>query len=114
MTLDDLKDYAKWIGKSAQDVYIAVLQAGGWRNVFPTDVPRWASRVRNYFNVTPTTLTRLPDDVSKRVLKQVQRFAFELDCHEVQTFNRYHRDYHLNPRGELNPPPFAVPAGCPA
>src|SRR4051794_12591186 len=81
MTLDDLKDYGKWIGKSAQDVYIAVLRAGGWKNVFPTDVPRWASRVRNYFNVTPTTLTRLPDDVARRVLKSVQRFVFELDCY---------------------------------
>jgi hypothetical protein len=114
MNIDELRNYRKWIGLSAQKVYLAVLANGGWKNVFPTDVPRWASRVRNYFNVTPTTLTRLSDDVSKAALKKVQRIAFLLDCHDVQTFNRYHQDYHPTPQGTLPPPPFPVPAGCPA
>jgi hypothetical protein len=114
LKVDELKDYRKWIGVSAQKVYIAVLAAGGWKNVFPTNVPRWASRVRNYFNITPTTLTRLSKDASKTPLRRVQKMAFLLDCHEVQTFNRTHQDYHPTPWGELPPPPFPVPAGCPA
>ena len=113
MNLSDLQNYDKWVGQSAQDVYVAALMAGGWKKVFPTSVPRWASRIRNYFNATPTWLERLPQDVSKRLLKQVQRFAFELDCHAVQTFNRTHQNYRPNPWGKLDPPPFRVPAGCP-
>lgn len=114
MNVQQLKNYRNWIGASAQEVYLSVLGAGGWKNVFPNRLPRWASKVRNYFNVVPTSLERLEDDVAKRVSKQVQRFKFLLECHEVQTFNRYHRDYRPNQRGELNPPPFRVPAGCPA
>lgn len=113
MTVSELKDYRCWVGKSAQTVYLAALAAGGWEVVFPTRVPRWASRVRNYFNVTPQTLERLPEDVSRRALRQVQRFAFLLDCHAVQTFNRTHQDRTPNPWGKPNPPPFKVPAACP-
>jgi hypothetical protein len=114
MNVSELRNYRNWIGQSAQKVYLAALAVGGWKNVFPTSLPRWASRVRNYFNVTPTWLERLPEDASKRALKQVQRFAFQLDCHAVQTFNRTHQDYRPNARGQLNPPPFRVPAACPA
>lgn len=113
MNIKELQNYQNWIDKSAQTIFIEVLKAGGWKNIFPSSLPRWASRVRNYFNVSPSTLTRLPEDVAKRLLKQVQKFAFELECHEVQTFNRYHRDYHPNQRGELPPPPFREPKGCP-
>lgn len=113
MNLSDLRNYDKWVGSSAQDVYLAALRAGGWKTVFPTSVPCWASRVRNYFNATPTSLQRLPEEASKRALKQVQRFAFQLDCHAVQTFNRTHQNYRPNPNGKLDPPPFPVPAGCP-
>ncbi len=77
-------------------------------------MPRWASRVRNYFNVTPKTLKRLPEDKSKQLIKQVQRFKFLLDCHAVQSFNRTHQNYRMNPWGKLDPPPLKVPAGCPA
>lgn len=113
LSLSDLKNYDKWIGKSAQEVYLSALAAGGWTKVFPTSVPCWASRIRNYFNANPMRLERLSEEASKRVLKQVQRFAFELDCHATQTFNRTHRNYRPNPAGKLDPPPFKVPAGCP-
>jgi hypothetical protein len=114
MNVNDLRNYRKWIGVSAQQIYLSVLAAGGWKNVFPTNLPRWASKVRNYFNVVPTTLEQVPEDVARRALKQVQRFAFLLECHETQTFNKYHRNYRPNARGELDPPPFRVPANCPA
>jgi hypothetical protein len=114
MNMNQLTNYREWIKVSAQTVYVAVLAAGGWRNVFPTRVPRWASRVRNYFNVTPTTLEQLPGDVSARARQHVERFKFLLDCHAVQTYNRTHQNYRPNPWGKLDPPPFKVPAGCPA
>jgi hypothetical protein len=113
LSLSELKNYEKWVGKNAQEVYVAVLAAGGWNKVFPDSVPCWASRIRNYFNANPMRLERLPEEASKRALKQVQRFAFELDCHAVQTFNRTHQNYRPNPWGKLDPPPFKVPAGCP-
>ncbi len=114
MNINDLRNYRKWIGVSAQDVYFSVLATGGWKTVFPHKLPRWASKVRNYFNVAPATLERVPEDVAKRVRRQVQRFSFLLDCHATQTFNRYHRNYRKNPWGKLDPPPFRVPANCPA
>src|SRR5262245_51138113 len=114
MNVKELQNYANWTKVSAQTVYVAVLGAGGWKNVFPTRVPRWASRVRNYFNVTPTTLEQLSADISQRARRQVEHYEFLLDCHAVQTFNRTHQNYRPNPWGKLDPPPFRVPAGCPA
>jgi len=113
MNIDELRNYSSWIGKPAQSVYVSALASGGWKVIFPHRLPRWASKIRNYFNVVPTSLERLDGDASKLALKHVQRFSFLLDCHAVQTFNRNHRDYHLNPQGQLNPPPFQVPTGCP-
>lgn len=114
MNVQALGNYSNWIGKPALDIYVAVLRAGGWKNVFPDRVPRWASRVRNYFNLSPCTLERTSGEVAKRAMQQQQRFKFQLECHEVQTFNKYHRNYRPNPNGKLDPPPFAVPEGCSA
>jgi len=113
MNINELRDYRKWIGKSADEVYFAVRAVGGWKSVFPQNLPRWASKVRNYFNVFPTTLQRVPERNAKDLLKRVQQFAFLLECHEVQSFNRTYRDYRPNPQGKLDPPPLRVPAGCP-
>lgn len=76
LTLNELKNYRKWIGKPAQEVYVSALAAGGWKNVFPQSLPRWASKVRNFLNVAPATLERLPEKVAQQALKSVQRFAF--------------------------------------
>lgn len=89
MNINELKRYEYWVGKTPQSVLVAVLAAGGWKNVFPTTVPRWASRVRNYFNVTPKSLEPLPTDQARRLIEQAQRrLGFLKDCHAVQTFNR--------------------------
>jgi hypothetical protein len=70
-----------------------VIAAGGWDEVFPMDMvfPEWASRVRNFFNVTPVTLERVaPDDHGKHQIKNrrgyniwippvFQRYAFALN-----------------------------------
>lgn len=72
MDLQSLQDYRNWVGKSAGQVFHDVLHAGGWEYVFPTSVPRWASRVRNYFNENPRRLTLLSDERSAGLLKSAQ------------------------------------------
>src|SRR5688572_13438131 len=105
MNLQDLRNYRCWTrtGVTAQKVHLAVLAVRGWANVFPNSLPRWASRIRNYFNIAPTTLERLPEDVSKRLSKQVERFLFLRDCHAIQTFNRNQGDHRQTPLGPFNP-----------
>lgn len=115
MTLDQLRNYGYWLPKSPQQVLLAVMAAGGWKIVFPDKLPRWASRVRNYFNVTPKSLQRLPADAAKRAVKQVQLFVGHLECHAMQTYNdRARWSQKPNPNGKLDPPPLKVPANCPA
>src|SRR4051794_27870032 len=59
MDLKALRDYGNWIGSTASQVYWSVKAVGGWQQVFPGALPRWASRVRQYFNLNPMTLTLL-------------------------------------------------------
>lgn len=61
MTLDEIRKYKNWVGKSPGDILEAVKGVGGWKNVFdaksfPDGLPRWAHRVRNFFNREPTVL----------------------------------------------------------
>src|SRR5262245_5039720 len=117
MDINKLRDYRKWIGNPADKVFFAARAVGGWKSVFPHGLPRWASKVRNYFNVLPTTLRRLPERNAKDLLQRAQgpvRLPFLHKCHNVQSYNRTYRDYRLNPQGKLNPPPFRVSAACPA
>jgi hypothetical protein len=73
MSLSELQDYTKWIGRTAREVYLSVVQVGGWQNVFPGHLPRWASRVRQYFNVTPLTLELLDEADSDYHLARAQK-----------------------------------------
>jgi len=114
LSRDELKKYDFWIGKSAEDVYFSALRAGGWKHVFTGKMPIWASRVRNYFNRTPTSLERVTGDVASRLSGQVQVMLRKLECHEIQTFNKYKRSYRKNQWGTLDPPPLTVPKHCSA
>lgn len=59
MTPAELRDYKNWHHKSpAQILYYVRRIRGGWLTVFPQRLPMWASRLRNYFNVTPEFLMR--------------------------------------------------------
>lgn len=58
MKVEDLRCYRNWHEKTAEQILQAVIAVGGWANVFPDHVPKWASRIRNYFNITPTHLMR--------------------------------------------------------
>lgn len=64
MNIEQLRDYKNWVGKSSGDILASVINVGGWQNVFtleafpktPTGLPRWAHRIRNFFNQEPTQL----------------------------------------------------------
>ncbi len=62
MNLDDLMNYDNWVGKTPSEVLQAVKAvAVGWHRVFPLwkgPLPKWAHRVRNYFNEEPHVLYR--------------------------------------------------------
>ncbi len=79
MNLNELKDYHNWIGVSPAEVLRSVKKFGGWDNVFPASIlrtmPRWASRVRNYFNVAPQKLKRLDEETSERMLNRFSALA---------------------------------------
>ena len=113
MNLNELKDYRNWIGKSPDKVFLAAKGLGGWKSVFPDKLPVWASKVRNYFNVLPAMLKRLPDANAKGLLQRPGNLSFLVECHEVQAANKKWQNYKKNPWGGYDPPPFKVPAGCP-
>jgi hypothetical protein len=114
MNLSELKLYERWVNKSAAQVFAAAKAVGGWQVVFPDGLPRWASKVRNYFNLLPTSLRRLPDKEAKPILQRVQRFAFLLECEDVQSFNRTYGKERTTPYGAPQFSSRDVPAGCPA
>jgi hypothetical protein len=72
LDLKALRDYGNWVGLTAWDVYGSVIAAGGWEQVFPGALPRWASRIRQYFNLTPMTLKLLDHEESSRYLQKAQ------------------------------------------
>jgi hypothetical protein len=54
-----------------------VINAGGWEFVFPFNqkIKKWAHRVRNYFNDTPKSLTRLSKEEAQRQLRRIKASA---------------------------------------
>src|SRR3977135_4370533 len=72
LDLKALRDYGNWIGETAWDVHGSVMRVGGWQQVFPGAMPRWASRIRQYFNLTPMTLRLLDREESSGYLERAQ------------------------------------------
>lgn len=108
MNIAELNNYNKWLPHSPLAILMEVMKAGGWKVVFPGRLPTWASKVRNYFNVLPSSLTRLPAKNARHMLDRVQVFKFQLKCHDAQSFNR-------NPaHGRFKVDPLPVHASCPA
>lgn len=68
LDLKKLQHYENWIEQTALDVYYSVIRAGGWHRVFPGPLPRWASRIRQYFNLTPMTLKLYDDDLCRKYI----------------------------------------------
>jgi hypothetical protein len=65
LNLKELRDYSNWIEITPGHVRLSVLGVGGWQQVFPGDLPRWASKVRNYFNLNPMSLTLCDEKTSR-------------------------------------------------
>jgi hypothetical protein len=74
MNLAELQDYSKWVGKTAEDVLQSVINCGGWINVFPTSLPKWASRIRNYFNILPTSFQRVEEPEAGTLVQKHHKF----------------------------------------
>jgi hypothetical protein len=119
MYLSELRDYSDWVGQTAQTIHENVIRLGGWGAVFPSRMPRWASRVRNYFNVTPYKLTRLGPEAEKKIAKAVQRLKTELECEEERQrqedrkWDRTPDDRRRFPYNKPNPTPIRLPGHCP-
>lgn len=77
-TARDLSFYRHWIGRTPHFILTQVRQVGGWGAVFQDRFPAWASRVRNFFNDTPTTLSILPTRESVAALKLVRSNPFDV------------------------------------
>lgn len=73
LDLEALRDYGKWIDQTTWDVYHSVIRVGGWQQVFPGPLPVWASRIRQYFNLTPMSLKLLDEGDSNEYLKKAQK-----------------------------------------
>jgi len=84
-TASDLRSYRHWIGKTPHFILTQVRQVGGWGAVFRDRLPAWASRVRNFFNDTPTTLSILPlrENLAARKLVRTNRFDVSTSKHPV-------------------------------
>ena len=114
MNVEQLRNYNNWIGKSAEVVYNSVRAVRGWEVVFPGKLPRWASKVRNYFNIIPRELTQATEKEATAFLKHAQKFKFQLECYEAQSANkRDPANYKRNPDGSFPKPVWDVPKGCP-
>ena len=96
MTIEELRQCSKWVGKKPLEILKHVREAGGWSRVFPrrselvfeaihkwvpvpipavrdTSVfPEWASRIRNYFNETPTSLKLLSEAGGRLKLLEIK------------------------------------------
>jgi hypothetical protein len=73
LTLDEMRQYRKWLTVSPLEVINSVI-GYGWQRVFPDRLPVWASKVRNYFNATPKSLQRLGAAKSAEYLKKAQTY----------------------------------------
>lgn len=53
---EDLGKYTYWQKKNPGLIVDEVGQVGGWKAVFSDELPKWAHRVRNFFNQEPSQL----------------------------------------------------------
>ncbi len=73
MDLNSLKQYVNWIGKTPEEILIAVKRHGGWKRVFPGRFPVWAHKIRNYFNIEPRSLMLLDESAGGPHLREIYR-----------------------------------------
>jgi hypothetical protein len=110
MELKDLRNYGEWIGKSPFEIRSAVSQYNGWTTVFASGLPRWAHRLRNYFNESPRELLRLDTTIAERLSRKAKKFELAVECaramehrRQVEMDKEFHRYCAIS-----------VPNNCPA
>jgi hypothetical protein len=115
MNLDELQKYEYWIPKTPHEIFFAAKAHGGWKNVFlaAKPFPVWASKVRNYFNILPTCLTRLPEKNARHLLDRTKLLPFLVRAKNDYWANRTFQDYRPKPWG-YDPPPFKPHPQAPA
>ncbi len=69
----ELKDPNDWVGQNAEDILKSVRQAGGWKTLFPSNIPMWLHKIRNYFNVEPATLRLVDQGVTAHWMAVVRK-----------------------------------------
>lgn len=84
---EKLKHYENWIGETPLAVWAMVVAVGGWQNVFPGPLPIWASRVRQFFNVNPMSLTLLDFFEGRKNLKRLPAVAVNLKVKTIFGFS---------------------------
>ena len=71
----ELKDPNEWVNQNAQDILYSVKKVGGWNTLFPSGVPMWLHKIRNYFNVEPTTLRLVDKGVAGHWMADVRKYG---------------------------------------
>lgn len=92
MDLKQLQDYNEWLKVSPDEVLRSVKNVGGWHIVFPASkaIPRWASRVRNYFNYDPQVLKRLDERSAAAHLDRVKKNVEALSTRRLNHILKKH------------------------
>jgi hypothetical protein len=115
LNLVELQKYECWLPKTPHEIFFAVKAHGGWKNVFPAAkrFPVWASKVRNYFNILPTCLTRLPEKNARHLLDRKEFLPFLVRARNDYAANRTFWDPREKPWGR-DPLPFKPHPQAPA
>lgn len=71
----ELKDPNEWVGQNAEDILRSVRNAGGWKTLFPNDIPMWLHKIRNYFNVEPATLRLVDQGTTSHWMAEVRKYG---------------------------------------
>jgi hypothetical protein len=68
----ELRDASEWVGQNAQCILDSVRRADGWSKVFPDKFPMWVHKLRNFFNVEPTTLRLLDKGITSYWMAKIR------------------------------------------
>jgi hypothetical protein len=109
MNLAQLQQYQCWIDKTPHEIFFAAKMSGGWKTVFPNRLPVWASKVRNYFNILPTTLRRVPETNARALLDRPSFLPFMVRAKNDYWANRTFRDYKPKPGAMIRRPSSPTP-----
>ena len=71
----ELQDSREWVNQNAQYILDSVKKAGGWKTLFPSGVPMWLHKIRNYFNVEPASLRLIDKGTTAHWMTEVRKYG---------------------------------------